>query len=214
MPGPGYCRVFPPPILSALPTPEPTLCFSKDASMFHVDVSFPTLEILLSSLMIFGLRVSDVSLATFRILMITRGRTRLAATLGFGEAAIWVVAISQVITHVGNLWNMIAYASGFAAGTLFGMWLESKLAFGDVDLRVISLRRETNDIAEAIRGQGYGVTEVEGRGLSGPVHVVAAVVPRKAVPKLVKLVREVDPGSFVTMDDVRWVSGGFVGIIK
>ena len=88
--------------------------------MFHVDVSFPTLEILLSSLMIFGLRVSDVSLATFRILMITRGRTRLAATLGFGEAAIWVVAISQVITHVGNLWNMIAYASGFAAGTLFG----------------------------------------------------------------------------------------------
>lgn len=182
--------------------------------MFHVDVSSPTPEILLSSLLIFFLRLSDVTLSTFRILMITRGRRNLAAALGFGEAAIWVVAISQVIAHVGNLWNMIAYAAGFAAGTVVGMWLEGQIAFGDVDLRVISLRRETNDIAEAIRQQGFGVTEVEGRGLSGPVHVVAAVVPRKAVPRLVKLVREVDPGSFVTMDDVRWVSGGFVGLIK
>lgn len=181
--------------------------------MISIDFSPPTPDLLLGSLLIFALRATDVSLGTMRTLMILRGHRVKAAALGFVESSVWVLAISQVIAHLGSVWNILGYAGGFAAGTALGIWVESKVALGDIDLRIMSLSREAS-IARAIREQGFGVTELEGRGQSGPVYVVAAVVPRRAVQRLIRMARELDPKCFVTIDDVRWVSGGFAGIVK
>ena len=52
---------------------------------------------MLSYVFIFLARVVDVSLGTLRIIYLSRGRSRIAAVIGFVEIAIYVVALGMVI---------------------------------------------------------------------------------------------------------------------
>ncbi|HNB55195.1 MAG TPA: DUF5698 domain-containing protein, partial [Anaerolineales bacterium] len=75
-----------------------------------------TPDILLSALFIFGLRVTDQSLDTLRVLFIMRGRKGIAWVLGFFQALVFVTAISTVLSNIDNPANLIGYAAGFATG--------------------------------------------------------------------------------------------------
>jgi uncharacterized protein YebE (UPF0316 family) len=54
------------------------------------------IALVFSGLLIFLARVLDMSLATFRILMLMRGRSLLASTIGFLESGIYLLALSRV----------------------------------------------------------------------------------------------------------------------
>ncbi len=56
--------------------------------------------LLLNALMIFSLRILDVSFGTLRIGMIMRGRRGWAAILSFFESLIWLTAAAQVLSHL------------------------------------------------------------------------------------------------------------------
>lgn len=170
-------------------------------------------SILGAALSIFLLRVIDVSLGTVRTLMITRGIRKWAVTIGFIEVTIWVVAISTALTHLDNLWTLLGYSGGFAAGTLLGMYLEDKLALGYVTVYVISTDKGA-EIAETIRKANHGATELRANGLSGPVSLVATVAPRKQADGMLHLVNEIDPTAFVTVDDTRRVVRGYRRLAK
>ncbi len=165
---------------------------------------------LLSALIIFGLRVVDVSLATVRVLAIIRGQRLMAWALGFFQALVFVVAIRQIFANLDNIWNMVGYAAGFATGTVVGMWLEEKLAMGYTHLRVISPGRG-EVLAGRLREAGYAVTEVAGRGRNGTVNILNLTVPRKRVPEVRRIVIDFDPKAFITMEDVRPVRRGYFG---
>src|SRR4030067_2986549 len=81
-------------------------------------------------LIIFCLRVGDMSLDTLRVLFVVRGRKATAWMLGFFQSALWVVAITSVLSNLGNLWNLIGYAGGFATGNVVGMGMEEGLFCG------------------------------------------------------------------------------------
>jgi uncharacterized protein YebE (UPF0316 family) len=66
--------------------------------------------------LIFLLRVSDMTLDTLRVLMVMRGKKGIAWILGFFQSAIFILAISSVLTHLDNPLNIIGYAAGFATG--------------------------------------------------------------------------------------------------
>ena len=95
----------------------------------------PWMEPLLGALLIFCLRLIGVSVGTVRMLMAVRGRRLVAGVMGFFEVTIFLVAISQVLTNIGNWWNVLGYAGGFAVGTILGMTIEKKLAMrsGETD---------------------------------------------------------------------------------
>jgi uncharacterized protein YebE (UPF0316 family) len=169
--------------------------------------------ILGNALLIFCLRLTDVSMGTVRTIMVMRGMRRVAALIGFVEVSIWVVAISRVIGHVDSIWSVLGYSGGFAAGTLLGMWIEDKLALGHVYIHVISLDKGP-ELALAIREAGYGATKVQAEGKSGPVHVIDAVVSRKQAKNLLRLVSEIDDDSFVTVEEARKVLRGYQRAIK
>lgn len=169
--------------------------------------------ILGNALLIFGLRLTDVSMGTVRTIMVMRGMRKIAALIGFVEVSIWVVAISRVIGNLDSVWSVLGYGGGFAAGTLLGMWIEDKLALGHVYVHVISMDRG-QELAHAIREAGYGATQVQAEGKSGPVHVIDAVVPRKQAKKLLDLVNKVDADSFVTIEEARKVMRGYLRAIK
>jgi uncharacterized protein YebE (UPF0316 family) len=157
---------------------------------------------------IFLLRVCDMALDTLRVLFIVRGQRPVVWFLGFFQSAIWVVAFSSVLGHLGNPLAWIGYAAGFATGNVVGMAIEDKLAIGYRHLRVISPRRGP-DVAAAIRQAGYGVTELDGHGRDGPVAVVNVSVRRRDVDRIQTLVRTADPESFVSVEEIRPLHRGY-----
>jgi uncharacterized protein YebE (UPF0316 family) len=161
-----------------------------------------------AALIVFALRLVDVSAMTLRILMVIRGRKFMAWVLGFFQALVFVVAIREVFEDLGNWMNIVGYAAGFATGTVIGMRLEEWLAVGYGHLRIISARHGAA-VALALRGSGYAVTEVSGRGRDGTVDLINCSIPRRQVSHITEMVKQIDENAFITVEDVRHVRGGF-----
>ena len=159
------------------------------------------------ALFIFGLRLTDVPIGTLKTVLMVRGMRTWATLLGLVEVTIWITAMGRVMGQLDNPWNIAGYALGYSAGTWLGMWIESRLAFGSVEVHTISLTR-SSEIADAIRTHGYGVTAFQGFGNSGPVTIVGTIAERKHLEHLLKHIREVDASAFVTVDETRQVMGG------
>jgi uncharacterized protein YebE (UPF0316 family) len=157
---------------------------------------------------IFLLRVTDMSLDTLRVLFVIRGRKPLTWIMGFFQSALWVVAITSVLSNLDNLWNVIGYAGGFATGNVVGMMIEERLAIGHGHLRIISSRRG-KAIADAIRDAGYAVTELPGRGKDGTVSVISCSVKRRDIDNVQRGVHEIDPEAFITVEDIRPLHRGY-----
>jgi uncharacterized protein YebE (UPF0316 family) len=160
------------------------------------------------ALAIFLLRVCDMTLDTLRVLFIVRGQRPVVWFLGFFQSAIWVVAFSSVLGHLGNPLAWIGYAAGFATGNVVGMAIEDKLAIGYRHLRVISPQYGPA-VAQALRQAGYGVTEVDGHGRDGPVSVINASVRRRDLDRLQQAIRQADPQAFIAVEEVRPVHRGY-----
>jgi uncharacterized protein YebE (UPF0316 family) len=157
---------------------------------------------------IFLLRVCDMSLDTLRVLFVVRGQRALAWFLGFFQSLVWVVAITTVLSHLDNLWNVVGYAGGFATGNVIGMVIEERLAIGYGHMRIISSGRGPA-IAQAIRQSGYAATELSGRGKDGTVAVINCSVRRRDVRRVQAQVKEIDPSAFITVQEVRPLHRGF-----
>ncbi len=159
-------------------------------------------------LIIFLLRVSDMSLDTIRVLFVFRGRKGLAWVLGFFQSLLFVIAITSVLSNMDNPLNIIAYAAGFATGNVVGMLIENRLAVGHIIMTVISPYAGPR-IVDALRNSGYAVTEVPGRGRGGMVSVLHIAVLRKNVMDVQTIVLEMDKDAFITAEDVRPIRRGF-----
>ncbi|MHB8191863.1 MAG: DUF2179 domain-containing protein [Bellilinea sp.] len=167
-----------------------------------------TVSTLLITLSIFFLRVIDMSLDTIRVLFVVRGRKLLAWVLGFFQSAVFIIAISSVLTNDQNVMTIVGYAAGFATGNVVGMLIEERLAIGHIHLTIVSPARGVA-IAEMLREHGYAVTELSARGLNGMVSLLHVDVMRRQLDVVDKLVRETDGEAFITAEDVRPVRRGF-----
>ena len=162
----------------------------------------------IGALTIFAMRVSDMSMDTLRVLFVMRGRKSIAWVLGFFQSMIYIIAITKVLTQVNNPLTIIGYAAGFATGNVIGMFIEERLAIGHMHLWIISPRLGVA-MAQHLRDEGYGVTEISARGKDGMVSVLSVSVLRKDVQHVETLVHEKDPEAFMTSEDVRPVRRGF-----
>jgi uncharacterized protein YebE (UPF0316 family) len=160
------------------------------------------------ALYIFGLRVLDVSTSILRLNMVMRGQKLPAWVFGFIQALLYVLAIRAVLLNLDNWLNVLAYATGYATGTVVGMRVEQLLALGHMQLRIISPTRGPI-VAEHLREKGYAVTEMSGRGKDGMVSVLMCTILRKDAPKVEALVKEKDSQAFITSDRIRPVARGF-----
>lgn len=166
------------------------------------------MPVALVGLFIFGARVVDVSMATFRILMLIRGRSLLAALIGFLEAGLYIVALSEVIRHLDNPLNMIFFAGGFAAGNYVGSAIEERVALGYVNAQIISIERPES-LKARLRREGFGVTSVEGCGKDGIHCILFVLLKRSDLPRLMNIISGEDPKAFVSVVDTRKIVGGY-----
>jgi uncharacterized protein YebE (UPF0316 family) len=150
-------------------------------------------------LTVFLAEMCVVTLGTIRIVFVSRGRRLLAPVLGFLEVVMWLFAIGQTMQNLSNPSCYIAFAAGFTAGNFLGLQVEKRLALGTVVLRIIT-SKDPSDLLEQFHRAGYGVTIVEGQGVTGPVKVVLTVVPRRELPALTSIMQAVDPKMFYSID--------------
>lgn len=164
-------------------------------------------------ILIFGLRIVDVSLGTLRIVYVTRGERLHAAALGLLEVLVWLVAAGNAILNLTSPLHVLGYAAGFGAGTWIGLWLEEKTAIGTATVQAFSRRPHTG-LPDTLRSLGLGVTRMEGEGLEGPVDIVSTVVRRKLVPTVIDTIEAQDPDAFITVYETRARRGRFPGLVR
>jgi len=155
----------------------------------------------LVALGIFSARVVNVAVDTLRFMYNLRGKRLLSWILGFIQSVIFLVVIGSVLTNLENPLNIIAYAAGFATGNVLGMAIEKWLAIGFMHFNVISTNHST-EIADALRGQGYGVTEIPARGRESSFMMIDCRVRRKQADEVEALVLNVDSEAFITAEEV------------
>ena len=160
-------------------------------------------------ILIFFMRVVDVSLATVRMLLIMRNAKFWAPIIGFFEVLIWLLAAGTAIQHLESTWHVMGYALGFAAGNYVGLLLEGRLAFGFASVQVFAAEHGP-ELAHALRTFGYGVTQLQGQGREGPVEVILSVVKRKDLPQVNAMVNDLAPGSFVSVEEPTAIQHGWL----
>ena len=156
-------------------------------------------------MLIFFARIMDVSIGTMRVIFVSRGYKLFAVICGFFEVLIWLIAITQILKNLTNPLYYIAYAGGFATGNFVGMFIEEKIALGNVLVRVVA-KKEPVYLIEYLEKNNYGVTLLPAQGLYGAVTILLTIVPRTELEKVISFIREVNPYAFYTVEDVRFVN--------
>lgn len=153
-----------------------------------------------TALLIFTLRIVDVSLGTLRTISVVHGRRAISVFLGFIEVLIWVTAVSQVILGVREEpLLVVAYAAGFAVGNGAGIALEQWLALGSCVLRMITSGDGT-EVAARLRTIGQTVTAFGGEGAEGRRTLLFTTCARRDLPRVLAAATAADPGLFYTVE--------------
>jgi len=157
--------------------------------------------------LIFFARVTDVSLGTFRTIVIFRGYKFIASIIGFFEILIWLVAAAQVLGNLDQWYLALAYASGFAVGNYVGISIENHFAIGNELIRCISFNRDV--LAGQLREKGFKVVSLDGdMGDAHPVEVLLIIEKRRNVLSLIQLIRKLDNTAVYSVSDVKSVYYG------
>ena len=164
-------------------------------------------SLVLLPIAIFFARIMDVSIGTIRVIFVSRGMRAVAPILGFFEVLIWIIAVGQIMKNLNEWYYYVAYASGFAAGTWVGIWIESKLAIGMVILRIIT-KSDASELAAKLRDMNYGITSVDAEGARGPVKILFMLVPRHDLNGIIRVIKEYNPNAFYSVEDVRFAREG------
>lgn len=159
-------------------------------------------------ILIFCARIFDQSIGILRILFATKGLKYLALIAGFAESLVWLLAISQIMKHLDNVFCYIAFASGFAAGNFVGILIENKLSIGSLVVRVV-LRQDWDPTILLMKKYGYRISVIDADGMKGPVKMVFTTIKRSELNQFLFFLNENNPDAFYTVEDARLVKEGF-----
>lgn len=167
--------------------------------------------VVLSVVLIFGLRVLNYAIGTLRLVFITRGRRLIAATLAGIEALIFAVIIADVVQDLNNIPNLIAYCIGAGVGSWVGMMLEARLIRSYTIVNVFA-NQDGLEITESLRQAGYGVTTTISQGRDGDVLTLRSVIDRRQVKTFIKAVHNINPNAFIAIEEAKGIERGWLGV--
>lgn len=153
-------------------------------------------------LVIFFGRICDVTLGTLRIIFVSKGERTKAPIVGFFEVFIWVVVISQLLSHANSIIVYIAYAAGYAAGNFVGILVENKIAFGYQLIRIYT-KKDGMELTKLLNKNGCGSTFIKGEGAVSQVDIIETVISRKSEKMVTELINSFDSNAFYLVEDIR-----------
>jgi len=160
---------------------------------------------------IFFARILDVSIGTFRTMVMLKGNKITATILAFFEVLIWfLIAREALIIDINSLFIPIAYAGGFACGTFIGQGLSNRFIKGVVGIQVIA-HKYGKRILAALKEAGYVVSVIH---LSEDYHnkkmLLFLQVNKKSLNDVEKIVLENDPDAFLVVSETKKIQNGVI----
>ncbi len=160
-------------------------------------------------------KIIEISIQSLKTCMMVKGERLKAAGLGFVECVIWGLVISTIIGTFGdNLFLLLFYCIGYAAGLFLGATIENKIALGTSNLEIIANDDSTVKITDYLKENNLGYTVFEGRGSTDKMNMIFIVLARKEAASVLKeLRRTCDNRMFVAVSEVSKYAGGY-GMVK
>lgn len=164
-------------------------------------------------IVIFLAKITEVTFATLRIILINKGHKNIGFVLAVIEIALWIVVVSNVITKL-TLMKGAMYGLGFAVGVYLGSLIENKLAIGNISIQAIVSEKNGTLIANTLRENGFGVTTMEGQGLEQARTVLLVYAKRKSKTSAKTIITEIEPKAMIISHDSNAISGGYTSAAK
>lgn len=166
-------------------------------------------------LIVCAAKIIEISIQALKTCMMVRGQRLKAAALGFVECGIWGIAISTIISTLGDdLFLLFFYCFGYAVGLFLGSFIENKIALGTSSLELIANDDSTASITAYLKSLNKGYTVFQGHGSVDKMNMIFIVIPRKEMARLLKGIRKsCDNKVFVVASDVSKYAGGY-GMVK
>ncbi|MEI6346973.1 MAG: DUF5698 domain-containing protein [Bacteroidota bacterium] len=152
-------------------------------------------------------RITDQSIGTLRLILVSKGYKFIAPFLAFFESLIWLLAVSQILKHLDNWVTFVAYGLGFALGNYIGIILEEKISLGNVIVRVFP-KTDHAGLIEYMNQQNIGYSIIDAEGRMGGLKIIFSIIGRKSVSAFVQKIEEFTPGSFYSIEEVKSVKKG------
>jgi len=175
-------------------------------------ISPPVLSILTQYLFIPALiiiaRICDVSFATLRIILITKGLKKIAPIVAFAEIFIWITVARNILSESAGWEKILAYCLGYTLGTFTGILLENKLSLGKAIVRIF-VHTDNEKVVADLRNHQFGVSTVDAEGKDGPIKILFIVVNRTDIPRVMEIIQENNPNAFFTIENVQVANAGY-----
>lgn len=159
---------------------------------------------------IFIVRIIDVSLGTFRMILVIKGKKLVSSIVGFIEIAIWFAIVREALnTDIESWWVVMAYAGGFAAGTYIGAIISERFIKGTLGLQVITEKKEK--LLSLMKEHGYGVSFINVRGHNEEInkHMFFIEIEKHRLNHLQNLIKSIDEKAFIVVNETKSVQNGY-----
>ena len=146
-------------------------------------------------------------------MLINRGERLIGSLIALIEISLWLIIAGNVLSdYQSDPFKMLAYALAYALGNYVGSWLEERLAFGLCSMQTVVMDRETSDaISEALRQNGFGVTELAAQGRDDETRfMLISTLRRKLADEAIALVQGIAPNAVITVSDVKSQRSGYL----
>lgn len=170
------------------------------------------MEILILCLKVFIGRLFDVTLSTMYTMLLVKDKRKLAIIFGFIDILIWFMVVREALnTDIGGFYVALAYAGGFAVGSLIGSSISKLFISGTINVQIITKDLEQK-VTSAIKNSSYTASVIESKGLhtNEKNYLIYAHIDIKKIKEFKKLIIENDPKAFITIIENKETLNGYI----
>lgn len=161
-------------------------------------------------LIIFIAKLIEVSLATIRIVFISKGERVKGACIALFEISLWIILASNVLNSITeDPLKAVAYILGYTAGTFLGSLLEEKIAIGIATLNITCNLEDSCKIMETLQDLQAGFTVLDSCGQKDSNKTIIAYIPRKRKKEILSTLNNLSVKTFITTMESVGTMGGY-----
>ncbi|MCJ7689166.1 MAG: DUF5698 domain-containing protein [Clostridiaceae bacterium] len=162
-------------------------------------------------IIIFLCKIIEVSFATVRMVLITKGEKVKGAFVAFFEITIWLLVSAKVLTGLSDYpIRGVMYVLGFVVGNYLGSVIEEKVALGIVTATIITSTENKEIIVAKLKELEIGYTVLLAQGQKDENNkFIVAYMARNRKKVLLKKLKELNLKYFISINESRDVYGGY-----
>lgn len=166
---------------------------------------------LFTCLEIFFARILDVSISTFRTMIMVKKKSFITPILAFCEVFIWFMAARKALnTDTASIMIPICYSLGYATGTYIGGVLSRKF-IKNVNSIEVTTKRNNRKLINKLRKEGYAISIIGLKNsLEDPKDLILIDVKSKNTNETICLIKKIDPDAFIVVRDTKVVHNGYI----